>query len=126
MTEESKPNVSISISGGTFKDFVAGNKETKVEGGNYIESQVNYHGQPADAQTLAKELDELLQTLDTDPTDEAAEAITLQELDKKPTLKERLIAAITAGSITAIEELCQHPLAKVALSALKAAFPSDD
>lgn len=119
-SEGSKPNVSISITGGTFQDFVTGDKKTEVSG-DYVEHQENYYGSNPEAAALAQELDAILQTLNTHPDDAAAPEAALQVLEKKPSLKQRLLAAITAGTITAIEEFCKHPLAKVALSALKAA-----
>ena len=79
---------------------------------------------PETAQELAQELDAVLEPLDADAADSTAPEAALQVLEKTPKLKQRLMAAITAGSITAIEEFCNHPLAKVALSALKAAFPN--
>ncbi|NER00629.1 MAG: hypothetical protein F6K30_28700 [Cyanothece sp. SIO2G6] len=91
--------------------------------GDNIGTQNIFHGSNPEAATLAQELDTLLQDLKTDPTDAAASDAALKELEKQPDLKQRLIAAVKAGSITAIEEFCKHPLAKVALSALKAAFP---
>ena len=81
---------------------------------------------PETAQALAQELDAVLEPLDPYATDSAAPEAALQVLEKKPSLKQRLLAAITAGGITAIEEFCNHPLAKVALSALKAATEQSD
>ena len=122
MTEQPKPQVSVQISGGTFQDFVTGDKKTNVTG-DYIERQSNYYGTKPEAATLAEELDQLLKDLTIDPADPAAEAETLKALDTQTTLKDRLIKALKAGTLTAVEELCNHPLAKITISALKAAFP---
>jgi|GEM_PF-3172731 len=79
---------------------------------------------PETVQELAQELDAALEPLTPEPSDDDTSAAALQVLEKTPQLKQRLLAAIAAGSVTAIEEFCNHPLAKVALSALKAAFPN--
>jgi CHASE3 domain sensor protein len=92
--------------------------------GTNIGTQNNYYGTNPEAAALAQELDQLLQSLTIDPADPAAETETLKALDTQPTLKDRLINALKAGSLTAVEEICQNPLAKVAISALKAAFPN--
>lgn len=62
MSNDSRPN--INISGGNFKDFMAGNKQIKTER-DYIDTQNNYYGDAPEAAELAKELDELLQSLKT-------------------------------------------------------------
>lgn len=91
--------------------------------GTNIGTQNNYYGTNPEAAALAQELDQLLQSLTIDPADPAAETETLTALDTQPTLKDRLIKALKAGTLTAVEELCNHPLAKITISALKAAFP---
>lgn len=126
MTDDSRPN--INISGGTFKDFVAGNKQIKAER-DYIDTQNNYYGDAPDPAALAQELDELLQSLEAtvpNASSETGQAVVkdkaLQEIEKKPALKQRLLAALKAGSIKAVEEFCKHPIASVLLAAFKAAF----
>lgn len=125
-----QPNVSISISGGKFNDFVAGNKEIRVEG-NYINTQINSKETP-DSTELAQELDDLLQNLEQTVPNSVSESgkeivknNALQEIENKPLLKKKLLAAIKAGTIKAVEEFCKHPLASVLLAAFKAAFPDD-
>ncbi|MEY2979018.1 MAG: hypothetical protein ACO3NK_05240 [Prochlorotrichaceae cyanobacterium] len=94
-----------------------------IEGTN-IGTQNNYYGTNPEAAALAQELDQLLQPLTVDPADPTAADSTLKALETKLSLKDRLINALKAGTLAAVEELCQHPLAKVTISALKAAFPS--
>ena len=125
MTNNSPSN--ISISGGNFQDFIAGNKTTTVHG-DYIEKQHNY-GQTPEAADLAKEIDQLLTSLEptipnlTSPTgQEALKEAALQTVEKIP-LKTRLLRAIRAGGLKAIEELCNHPAAKIFVAAFSAAFP---
>ncbi|WNZ22626.1 hypothetical protein HJG54_06980 [Leptolyngbya sp. NK1-12] len=73
MTSDSRPN--INISGGTFKDFVAGNKQIKVEG-DYIETQNNYTLSPED-QAAIDDLKQVIHDLQaryptTDPARQSA------------------------------------------------------
>lgn len=78
MTQDSRPN--INISGGTFKDFVAGNKQTKVEG-DYIETQNNY-SLSAEDQTAIDELKQVIQDLQTKyPTAEPAQQSAIIEVE---------------------------------------------
>lgn len=128
MSQDSRPN--INISGGNFKDFVAGNKQIKADR-DYIDTQNNYYGNAPDAASLAQELDELLQSLETTVPDASSDAgkaavkdKALQEINQKPLLKQRLLAALKAGSIKAVEEFCKHPIASILLEAFKAAFPA--
>ncbi len=126
MTNNPQPN--ISISGGTFQDFFTGDKTTTVHG-DYIEKQHNY-GQTPEAADLAKEIDELLTSLEptipnlASPTgQETLKQAALQTLDQKITLKTRLLKALSAGGLKAIEELCNHPAAKIFVASFQAAFP---
>ena len=128
MTNNSPSN--ISISGGTFQDFIAGDKNITAHR-DYIEQQIN-NGQDTEAADLAKEIDQLLTSLEptipnlASPTgQETLKEAALQTLDKdqKTTLKTRLINALRAGGLKAIEELCNHPAAKIFVAAFSAAFP---
>lgn len=129
MPSDSRPN--INISGGNFKDFVAGNKQIKAER-DYIDSQNNYYGDAPDAAALAQEIDALLQSLEptvSDASSATGKALVkdkaMQAIEKKPVLKQRLLAAVKAGSLKAVEEFCKHPVASVLLEAFKAAFPDE-
>lgn len=125
MTNNPQPN--ITISGGTFQDFIVGDKNTTVQG-DYIEKQINNSQDPETAE-LAKEIDELLTSLEptipnlpTPAGQETLKAAALQAVEKIP-LKTRLLKAIRAGGLKAIEELCNHPAAKIFVAAFSAAFP---
>jgi len=61
MTEQPKPQISIQISGGTFQDFITGDKTTHVTG-DYIERQSNDYGSNPEASAIA-ELHQLIQSL---------------------------------------------------------------
>jgi hypothetical protein len=85
-----------------------------------------------DAAQLAQDLDELLHSLESTVADvnsetgkSAVKNKALQEIEKKLVLKQRLLAALKAGSIKAVEEFCKHPVASVLLEAFKAAFPNE-
>jgi hypothetical protein len=126
MTNNPQPN--ISISGGTFQDFIAGNKTTTVHGDN-IGTQIN-HAQDIEAAELAKEIDQLLTSLEptipnlASPTgQETLKEAAIQTLEQKITLKTRLTKALRAGTLKAIEELCNHPAAKIFVATFQAAFP---
>ena len=126
MTNNPQPN--ISISGGTFQDFFTGDKNITAHR-DYIEQQIN-NGQDPEAADLAKEIDELLTSLEptipnlASPTgQETLKEAALQTLEQKTTLKTRLLKALRAGGLKAIEELCNHPAAKIFVAAFSAAFP---
>ena len=123
MSDTSKPNVSVNISGGQFRDFVTGDKTIH---GDEIETQNNYYGAD-DTQQLANELDEILQGIVpqiSDPTSEAGKEIitaaAMEEIENKPTLKDRLVAALTAGAFEAIKKIAKNDFVEVFLVAFKA------
>jgi hypothetical protein len=124
-------NITINISGGNFQDFVMGNKDTEVNG-DRIDTQINNHGETTNPNDIAAELDDLLKILEQNEPDliatshkdkEALKEKALRAIEQKPMLKKKLLAALKAGSIKAIEELCKHPVANILLAAFKAAFP---
>ncbi|CAN1211601.1 Pentapeptide repeat-containing protein [Tumidithrix helvetica PCC 7403] len=98
--------------------------------GDNIGTQNNYYGiDDPDTQQLAIELDELLQGIVpqiSDPTSEAGKEIitatALKEIEKKPTLKDRLVAALTAGAFEAIKKIAKNDFVEVFLAAFKAAL----
>jgi len=125
MTNNPQPN--ISISGSNIKSFIVGDQNNTVHG-DYKE-QIN-NSQNPEAADLAKEIDQLLTSLEptipnlTTPTgQETLKAAALQTLEQKTTLKTRLLKALRAGGLKAIEELCNHPAAKIFVAAFSAAFP---
>jgi len=116
----------INFNIGNAGQIMTGN--VAIQGDN-IGTQNNY-GQDTEAADLAKEIDRLLTSLEptipnlTTPTgQETLKAAALQTLEQKTTLKTRLLKALRAGGIKAIEELCNHPAAKIFVAAFSAAFP---
>jgi hypothetical protein len=100
--------------------------EVKVEGDN-IGTQNNYYGDAIDAESLAQELDALLAEIAPEtPTPEAEQETAIQtaidRIEQNPSLKDRLRAAIKAGTFSAIEQFSEHPLIKVATATIKAAI----
>ena len=123
MSDTSKPNVSVNISGGQFRDFVTGDKTIH---GDEIETQNNYYGAD-DTQQLANELIEILQGIVSqisDPTSEAGKEIitaaAMEEIENKSTLKDRLVAAFKAGAFEAIKKIAKNDFVEVFLTAFKA------
>jgi hypothetical protein len=123
MSDTSKPNISISISGGQIGEFITGDK---IVHGDEIGTQINY-GQVPEIESLATELDEFLKGLETravnPSTAEGKAALTstaLKEIEKKPMLKDRLVAALTAGAFEAIKKIAKNDFVEVFLDAFKA------
>jgi hypothetical protein len=128
-SDNSRPNISINISGTMKGDLVAGDKTYQIDG-DYINNPINFYGESSTIIDLAKEVDNLLHDSENSLLNSSSESNqeivknnALQEIEKKPVLKQKLLAAIKAGSIKAVEEFCKHPLANVLLAAFKAAFP---
>ncbi|MFN7377513.1 MAG: hypothetical protein ACK5UB_07375 [Pseudanabaena sp.] len=96
--------------------------------GDNIGTQNNYYGiDDPNTQQLAKELDEILQGIVpqiSDPTSEAGKEIitaaAMEEIENKPTLKDRLVAALTAGAFEAIKKIAKNDFVEVFLTAFKA------
>ena len=139
MSDTTKPNISISISGGQFRDFVTGDKTIH---GDEIETQINY-GAVSDTEQLATELDEFLQSIAqqiSNPNNEAAKVngdqisdsnredakkrvadAAIKEIEyNKPSLRDRLVAALTAGAFEAIKKIAKNDFVEVFLTAFKA------
>jgi hypothetical protein len=98
-----------------------------VTGGN-IGTQNNYYGtDDPNTQELANELVEILQGIVpqiSDPTSEAGKEIitaaAMEEIENKPTLKDRLVAAFKAGAFEAIKKIAKNDFVEVFLTAFKA------
>lgn len=118
----------INFNIGNAGQIMTGN--VAIQGDNI--GTIHNYGQDTEAADLAKEIDQLLTSLEptipnlASPTgQETLKEAALQTLDKdqKTTLKTRLINALRAGGLKAIEELCNHPAAKIFVAAFSAAFP---
>ncbi|NMF57783.1 hypothetical protein [Pseudanabaena yagii] len=96
--------------------------------GDNIGTQNNYYGiDDPNTQELANELVEILQGIVpqiSDPTSEAGKEIitaaAMEEIEKKPTLKDRLVAAFKAGAFEAIKKIAKNDFVEVFLTAFKA------
>jgi len=96
--------------------------------GDNIGTQNNYYGtDDPNTQQLANELVEILQGIVpqiSDPTSEAGKEIitaaAMEEIEKKPTLKDRLVAAFKAGAFEAIKKIAKNDFVEVFLTAFKA------
>ena len=96
--------------------------------GDNIGTQNNYYGtDDPNTQELANELVEILQGIVpqiSDPTSEAGKEIitaaAMEEIENKPTLKERLVAAFKAGAFEAIKKIAKNDFVEVFLTAFKA------
>ena len=96
--------------------------------GDNIGTQNNYYGtDDPNTQQLANELVDILQGIVpqiSDPTSETGKEIitaaALEEIENKPTLKDRLVAALTAGAFEAIKKIAKNDFVEVFLIAFKA------
>ncbi len=104
---------------------IAGNQTVT---GDNIGTQNNYYGtDDPNTQQLANELVEILQGIVpqiSDPTSEAGKEIitaaAMEEIENKPTLKDRLVAAFKAGAFEAIKKIAKNDFVEVLLTAFKA------
>ena len=116
----------INFNIGNAGQIMTGN--VAIQGDNI--GTIHNYGQDTEAADLAKEIDQLLTSLEPtipnlpSPTgQETLKEAALQTLKQKITLKTRLLKALRAGGLKAIEELCNHPAAKIFIAAFSAAFP---
>ncbi|MDV3351894.1 COR domain-containing protein [Leptothoe sp. LEGE 181152] len=73
----------------------------------------------------AKDIQELLDQLSQDYSNAAlVGAKAIEEVERNPTLKTRLVNAIREGGTTAIEKLVEHPAASIIIAAVKGGMQS--
>jgi uncharacterized protein YjbI with pentapeptide repeats len=105
-----------------ISNFVSGS----MQGSHIGDNQYNYA--PEHKQTLAEaaaEIQQLLEQLDKSyPTNTTAGKMAvaseaIQHIESNPTLKERILSALKAGGISALETLLLHPAASFVISALE-------
>lgn len=104
------------------------NRETQVrDQSTYIEGDY-YNNNPEQKQNLAKaaaEIQQLLETLDkTYPTDTTTgkmkvAAAAVEQIDTNPALSNRVLSALKAGGVSAVEQLLNHPAASFFIAALQ-------
>ncbi len=109
-------------------ELMTENRNINTGGGRYIENKGIYYENHQQAQTLAEaaaEIQKLLEQLDkiysTDTTMGkmaiASEAIQL--INSNPTLAQRILSALQAGSVSALESFLNHPAASFVIAALQ-------
>ena len=112
---------------------MTGNRNISIGSGNYNERiegdyiQGNYYNAPQQ-QNLAQaaaEIQELLEQLDksydtgTDLGKRQVASETIKKIENNPELKARIISALKAGGISALESLIDHPAATFVVAALE-------
>ncbi|NEP54849.1 MAG: hypothetical protein F6K65_41125 [Moorea sp. SIO3C2] len=94
--------------------------------GTYTEN--NYYNNPEQKQNLAEaaaEIQQLLETLDktypTDTTTGKMEVATaaVEQIETNPGLSNRVVSALKAGGVSAVEQLLNHPAASFFIGALQ-------
>ncbi|NEN98837.1 MAG: hypothetical protein F6K50_26035 [Moorea sp. SIO3I7] len=103
------------------------NRQIKFgEQGTYVEG--DYYNSPEQKQNLAEaaaEIQQLLETLDktypTDTTTGKMEVATaaVEQIETNPALSNRLLSALKAGGVSALEQLLNHPAASFFINALQ-------
>jgi hypothetical protein len=101
-----------------YGDSIGGDKVM----GDKIDTQINNH--PYLAQT-AQEIKALLDGLSANYPDDSSRVIAAKAIDnadRNPELKSRMINVLKAGSFAALEKMTDHPVAKFFMAGAKEAF----
>ncbi|MGK7899225.1 MAG: hypothetical protein AB4372_37820 [Xenococcus sp. (in: cyanobacteria)] len=110
----------INISSGDYRETHVTDQATYVEG--------DYYNNPEQKQSLAEvaaEIQKLLEQLDknysSDTTTGKMKIATevVEHIDSDPTLTDRIISALQAGSVSALDSLLDHPAASFVIGALE-------
>ncbi|MCL2934925.1 MAG: hypothetical protein MGG11_22555 [Trichodesmium sp. MAG_R03] len=99
--------------------FVTGVDKRKISMRDNIDTQIN---NPQDLAQAAKEIKALLNQLSEDypnDSDRVVSAKAVDEIDKNPQLKSRIIRGVKAGSLAALEKMIDHPVAKFFIEGAK-------
>ncbi len=96
--------------------------------GENIGIQNNYLEADQELTELANQLENIIKNIqeqmNLDPIKQADQIITVQvaqqEIEQQTNLKDRLVAAIKAGTFETIKQFTQHPLVQILLEAFKA------
>ena len=106
-------------------------QKSKFGGGFAAEGGIQFGGPLIDASSqqnlaeAAQDIQELLNQLSTTyPTDTSAQQMmvatkAVEEIEKNPALKQRVIAALKAGGTEALKELVDHPAVNILLAAIE-------
>jgi tRNA U34 5-carboxymethylaminomethyl modifying GTPase MnmE/TrmE len=104
------------------------NYNAPIQGAGYVEGTSYYYASPEQKQSLteaAAEIKQLLNQLSqVYPTTTVSEQMTLatkaiEEIEKKPQLKQRVIGALQSGGAEALKELVDNPIINVLLAILE-------
>jgi|GEM_PF-1540235 len=122
----------FNLSGATIYNFAPGAKNSPILGGQSVQNnqvigtQHNYA--PEQKQTLAEaaaEIQQLLEQLsETYPTTTPLEQMTvatkaIEQIDNNPSLKQRIVSALTGAGTEAIKVAIDHPLASILVAAIE-------
>ena len=111
----------INTGGGSYHEdrrVIEGNK------GNIIENQIAASEKPnlaeaaAEIQNLLEQLDKTY-SADTDAGREAIATETIRRIKNDPSMMSRVLKALKAGSIAALEQALNHPAASFTVAALE-------
>lgn len=124
MSEGSKQQFNNNLQGAQFAGGLV--NADKVEAGQIGGNINNYT--PQQKQNLAEaaaEIQQLLQQLEqTNPTTSTSEKMTVvakavDEIEKNPTLKARIIGALKSGGTEALKEAIDHPLVNILMASIE-------
>ncbi len=128
MTEKESPR--YDLSGAKIYGFAPDAKNINLVSGETVENntitQHNYAPEKQDLATAAKEIQQLLAQLsETYPTTTLVEQAVvaekaIEQIEDNPTLKQRVIKALKAGTIEALMEIIDNPVVNVMRAALEA------
>jgi len=99
-----------------------------IQGAGYVEGNNHYYAAPEQKQSLteaAVEIQELLNQLSqtypstTLPEQMVVATKAMEEIEKKPQLKQRVIGALQSGGVEALRELIDNPVVNVLLAVLE-------
>jgi len=104
------------------------NFNAPIQGAGYVEGTNYYYASPEQKQSLAEAAAEIQQLLvqlsQTYPTTTVSEQMfvatkALEEIEKKPQLKQRVIGALQSGGAEALRELVDNSIVNVLLAVLE-------
>ncbi len=113
----------IKITGGNYNEQIQGNYNERIEG-NYIQGNYYAEQQQSLAESAA-EIQALLEQLSKNyPPDTTKGKMKLateviDRIERNPTLMERIVSALKAGGISALEQALNHPAASFVIGALE-------
>ena len=119
MNQEEQNTSKTDFRGANFGGGFADRGSIQI-GGQFIDAS-----QQQNLNKAAKEIQHLLDTLsETSPTSSSTEQMMMatravEEIEKNPALKQRVVSALTAGGTEALKELVDHPAVSILLAAIE-------